>query len=534
MTSLKRKAEEQLTRSTAEEPTQETDNMHWHQATLSAARNIPYTFYHLVRSGLSSIFSTSSEMVHEGTGASPDNNVLPVYESATYPTTEKRVRRHNSTRSKSVVDRGRKEGRGRIDVTRFKDEEEARKGIDDFWAPPAFGSSKPKGRSTKPLPSTDSSPEPEQSSQKRRYSDPSPSPAASSSSSASPEYASYQRGFASKSSMGRAPATPESLPRSEVRATKGGLADALESLFLDGKEPGLRPSESKEKERERVREQRRIEQERAVIQARKDRRLHRQYPLRALVEPLDARWDARVKQVQKRSGHETITTSLEGTELRLKDFNTLLAHRSWLNDEIINTYIEWVVAAANEAAAEEAKAFGEKSTTVPKFIAHNSFFYTNLRNKGPSSTDRLMKRKKAPGASLMEVDSVFVPICQGSHWTIGVVRPIAKTIEYFDSMGGTPTEFIRQMRGWLKHQLGSKYKEEEWTTPRTACAIQTNGYDCGVFVCTNAFCVALGIDTSCYEERDMTQQRRCIAAILLNRGFTKDFEWGKGGLLPAA
>lgn len=43
-----------------------------------------------------------------------------------------------------------------------------------------------------------------------------------------------------------------------------------------------------------------------------------------------------------------------------------------------------------------------------------------------------MKRKKAEGARLLNVDTVFVPICQGSHWTIGVVRPYAKTIEYFN------------------------------------------------------------------------------------------------------
>jgi sentrin-specific protease 1 len=98
-------------------------------------------------------------------------------------------------------------------------------------------------------------------------------------------------------------------------------------------------------------------------------------------------------------------------------------------------------------------------------------------------------------------------------------------------MGGSPQTFFGLMRNWLKFQLGDAFIEEEWSTPRTACAHQSNGYDCGVFVCTNAFCVAFGLHTSCYKESDMAQQRRNIAAVLINRGFTGDFAWTETGLL---
>ncbi len=283
---------------------------------------------------------------------------------------------------------------------------------------------------------------------------------------------------------------------------------------------------------EKAQENKRQAREAALRRA-KELRLSRRRPLKPLVQNLNTKWDDKVYNAEATNNHhQVITTSMEGTELRLKDFKTLLGRHAWLNDEIINSYIEWVVQAANNEAIASGKALGEPTSTVPKFMAHNSFFYENLRKKGPQSTDRLMKRKKAPGEKLLEVDSVFVPICQGSHWTMGVVRPVAKTIEYFDSMGGSPRTFISQMRAWLQHQLGELYHAEEWTEPRTACARQTNGYDCGVFVCTNAFCVAMGLDTSCYEEQDMALQRRNIAAVLLNRGFTGDFAWNQWGLLP--
>lgn len=293
----------------------------------------------------------------------------------------------------------------------------------------------------------------------------------------------------------------------------------------------LTPSKYLTEKRLKLAKERQRKERETAIKAAKELRLVRRRPLKPLVQPLSSRWQSSVEEAQYRSAQEVITTSIGGTELRLKDFQTLLGRNAWLNDEIINSYIEWIVDAANRVAAEAPDVYGESGANkAPKFLAHNSFFYENLVKKGPSSTERLMKRKKAPGTALLDIDTVFVPICKGAHWTVGVVRPVARTIEYFDSMGGNAHPFVNLMRQWLAFQLGDAYKEEEWKVPRTACAHQSNGYDCGVFVCTNAFCVALGLDTACYTERDMTQQRRNIAAVLINRGFTGDFDFVRGGL----
>ncbi|KAH7336381.1 hypothetical protein BKA65DRAFT_459094 [Rhexocercosporidium sp. MPI-PUGE-AT-0058] len=331
--------------------------------------------------------------------------------------------------------------------------------------------------------------------------------------------------------------TPESLPRTSVRPSKStsslGQRDCVKSFFDDKQGlKELRIATKKEIELEalkRDKERRLLEEKR---KAAKLRRLTRQAPLKPLIQGLETKWNTRVTEVQySRDFSRTLTKSFEGTELRVKDFTTLLGNAAWLNDEIINTYIEWIVIAANKAAATEAEAAGEPVSTVPKFLAHNSFFWNNLRDKGPKSTERLMKRKKAPGTSLLEVDTVFIPINKGLHWTIGLVRPVARTIEYLDSMGGQGADVIPILVGWVKNQLGSQYNEKEWTIPRTACAYQSNGYDCGVFVCTNALCVALGINPDCYNQRDLTQQRKNIAAVLLNRGFEGDFKWDSEGFL---
>lgn len=82
------------------------------------------------------------------------------------------------------------------------------------------------------------------------------------------------------------------------------------------------------------------------------------------------------------------------------------------------------------------------------------------------------------------------------------------------------------MKGWLVEELGRGWKEE-WTV-RTgsygAGPRQTNERDCGVFTCTNAKMVMLGVDPMSYGGEDVEVQNRLVEE-LLNRG-------AEGGLEP--
>jgi len=318
---------------------------------------------------------------------------------------------------------------------------------------------------------------------------------------------------------------PKSKPISFESNNKDNIEDRLKDLLLS-------PAYETEYQRPSnysigLRQTREAEKAEEGRRRAKQRRLVRCKPSRPLVQYLDKNWENAVNNAHREpSEDKVITKAIKGTELRRDDFRKLLEPRSWLNDEVINAYLEWIEDAANNAAAaaDDPKHSGE-AKPAPKFIAHNTFFYNTLLKKGPAQTLRLMGRKGAPGTKFLDVDSMFVPICKASHWTIGVVRPVAKTIEYFDSMGGSPRQFENLMRNWLEVQLGKAYIADEWKMVGTECARQTNGYDCGVFLCSNALCVALGLDTFCYAESDMTLQRRNIAAVLLNRGFHGDWAW---------
>jgi sentrin-specific protease 1 len=451
-------------------------------------------------------------------------------------TTLKRQKmRPSASRSKSVVDESRKMRRDRLDYTGCVTMEDKRMRTEDFWEPPDFGLVKSTKYERPRTPESLLGDEQDEDHPRsyRRRSDPCISPMTPESM-ANPSRSQEDRRHVFKTTRSLASRRLEA-SRSEVKEAGAAIAMSLDermNLLLvspdDDKEtPLLAPSRYMVEKRAQLAKERKIKEREAAIRLAKERRLNRRNPKQPLVQELAPIWKAKVVQLLSASHQQVITTTIEGTELRIKDFQTLLGQRAWLNDEIVNGYLLWIVDAANKAAAAESISRGEEVNSVPKFIAHNSFFYKILSEKGPSSTERLMKRKKAPGKSLMDVDSVFVPICKNNHWTVGVVRPVAKTIEYFDSFGGSPTDFVKLMRGWLKFQLRDGYIEEEWKVPNTASARQTNGYDCGVFACTNSLCVALGLHTSCYDEGDLRQQRENIAAVLINKGFIGDFAWRK-------
>lgn len=274
--------------------------------------------------------------------------------------------------------------------------------------------------------------------------------------------------------------------RRKVAAVAKAKADAKEAARIKAEEEAAEAA-AKAAEEERLKGGRRI-------------------PTEKFVCDLSPAWAARLDE-ELRKGPRV--TTLSGAELSKHDFDSL-APRTFLNDEIINAHLEQTVNEANQLTGEQ------------KFVTQNSFFYSNLSKHGPAKVARWMKRKKAGGEKLLELDAVFIPVNKYLHWTLIVVSPKAKTIEYFDSLGGSSVEFVRNIRNWLEMELGPKYVADEWTVPSTPCTRQRNGYDCGVFLVTNAKCISLGLDPTCYGAEDMTVQRLRIAAEIINGGSILD------------
>ncbi|KAJ5656547.1 hypothetical protein N7507_008497 [Penicillium longicatenatum] len=233
------------------------------------------------------------------------------------------------------------------------------------------------------------------------------------------------------------------------------------------------------------------------------------------VRQLSWDWLDKTSRAMKSSG--VVAQTLSGDALYQKDIASCIVPLAWLNDEIINSYLALITQYLQQSTGNKAP------NDRPRYHAFNTFFFSSLRDKGYDGVRRWAKRAKIGGEGLLEVDMVFVPVHESSHWTLLVVKPADRTIEYFDSMGARGARQVRTIKAWLAGELGAKYVDSEWTILPSASSFQDNGSDCGVFLLTNAKAVALNIEPTAFGARDTTLLRRKIVAEIMNGGLHGEF-----------
>nr|XP_014340292.1 PREDICTED: sentrin-specific protease 1 isoform X2 [Latimeria chalumnae] len=176
-----------------------------------------------------------------------------------------------------------------------------------------------------------------------------------------------------------------------------------------------------------------------------------------------------------RSGHqdEVLSDAFRLTITR-KDIQTL-NHLNWLNDEIINFYMNLLVERSKEKG-------------MPKVHAFNTFFFPKLKMSGFQAVKRWTKK-----VDIFQMSLLLVPVHLGVHWCLAVVDFRSKTIAYYDSMGGNNTEACKILLQYLKQESLDKKKqvfdETGWKlTSKKSQEIpqQMNGSDCGMFTCKYA------------------------------------------------
>lgn len=277
----------------------------------------------------------------------------------------------------------------------------------------------------------------------------------------------------------------------------------------------------KEAERKRREEQRRQEQESRRLREEADQasRIGLRVPKRPLIGSLSNDWEKKVSSVLHANPAAELAKIVDGQSLTKRDFvEKLLEPHAWLNDNVIIGSISHIADAINKSA-------GAKDTE-PKCAAFTSYFYPRLENAGPTQCKRLMKKAHVSKERFFDIDTILIPICKGMHWTLAVVRPQKRTVAHLDSMraGAGDIEVKERLLDWVKVTLEDKWVASEWSAIDYEAPRQTNGYDCGVFTITNALCIALGLNPKkSYSAGQLTLQRRRLAAVLLNGGFTKEF-----------
>lgn len=195
-------------------------------------------------------------------------------------------------------------------------------------------------------------------------------------------------------------------------------------------------------------------------------------------------------------------------DLHVGDLKTL-SRRQWLNDNVIDLYLNLVVERAT--AAQVSKSF--------PFSTH---FFSKLETDGYKGVMRWAKRK---GINVTELDYVFVPInYHGSHWCLAVINNKDKKFQHYDSMSSSGLRALKILKDYMVQEASrvngigievcQKIYDGYEFEMKCACPQQMNGYDCGVFTCKNVERLSLNKQLN-YSQDDMVKLRNLMAFDIL-------------------
>lgn len=177
------------------------------------------------------------------------------------------------------------------------------------------------------------------------------------------------------------------------------------------------------------------------------------------------------KALNPRPADEVLVEAF-GLSITRKDIHTL-AGLNWLNDEVINFYMNLLIARSGK-------------DKYPKIYAMNTFFYPKLLSGGHSSLKRWTRK-----VDIFSQDIVVVPIHLGMHWCMSIIDFRDQSIRYYDSMGGENPKCLIALKKYLEDESLDKkkkaYDTRAWNLESmSGIPQQMNGSDCGVFSCTFA------------------------------------------------
>ena len=184
---------------------------------------------------------------------------------------------------------------------------------------------------------------------------------------------------------------------------------------------------------------------------------------------------------------------------------------SWLNDKIINYYLELI-------ALRSANVRTIQRQNWPKCYAMSTFFFSTLRRKGYSAVKRWTKK-----VDLFSFDMVFIPVnFHHCHWCLAVIDMKKQGIYIYDSMGDDHDAVLKILFEYLKKE----YVEKKGTqTPFVNIstfklknvintAMQFNFSDCGIYTLKYAEYLSRNATIDFTEEDIETMRRVMIYEIL--------------------
>ena len=202
-----------------------------------------------------------------------------------------------------------------------------------------------------------------------------------------------------------------------------------------------------------------------------------------------------------------------------KDSFRRLRPGNWLNDELINFYVELlnerdVSLSAKYPDRKKSVYFSTYFTEKLMGSSKNEFIYDNVK--------RWLHKRKS-NTCIFECDKVFVPInITQTHWVLVVIFVQEKRIAYFNSLRHNKeydgTIFVNALFNWVIEEAKTEnlaFDSSEWTLQYVVeSPQQENGWDCGIFVLMliDFLTDSLEVNDNCFTQEIVTStSRRKIA-----------------------
>ncbi|XP_051568345.1 sentrin-specific protease 2-like isoform X1 [Myxocyprinus asiaticus] len=183
-----------------------------------------------------------------------------------------------------------------------------------------------------------------------------------------------------------------------------------------------------------------------------------------------------------------------------------LQEGSWLNDEVINFYMNLVMSRS------------EQEVGGRKVYSFSTFLFPKLHSGGHTAVRRWTK-----AVDLFQYDIILVPLHLGVHWSLAVVDFKSKSVRSYDSMGQRHDDICNMILLYLKEEFKVKKGKDldilKWTVSSlrpTEIPQQKNGSDCGVFVCKYADYITRGCNLT-FRQNHMPFFRKAMIWEILNQ-----------------
>ncbi|XVF38727.1 hypothetical protein REPUB_Repub20aG0126700 [Reevesia pubescens] len=189
---------------------------------------------------------------------------------------------------------------------------------------------------------------------------------------------------------------------------------------------------------------------------------------------------AEVSDAFSTKNRKRILVSHENSSIDIRgEYLQCLKPCQWLNDEVINLYLELL----KERENRESKKF-------LKCHFFNTFFYKKLVSPENGYNYRAVKRwtsQKKLGYCLLDCDKIFVPIHKDIHWCLAVINKKDQKFQYLDSLKGRDAKVLRALAKYfveeVRDKIGKDVDVSSWEHEYVEdLPAQENGFDCGMFM----------------------------------------------------